>query len=437
MAIEHKAVCHMILHDESGLNAKDPSLKVEEVAETRILAAVSGSGSGERVVELAADLATALSASWHAVFIETPRSARDPAIARRAADALALALRRGATVSNEPDDDVASGLVAHVAGSPVEHLVIGAPTSEPKRRWFQRSMISLVQERLPSVTVHIAPATVPASAFDGADAEASLPSEPNLRHHLFALGLVAITLCLAELASLLIGGRPLNLLFLFPVIAAAARFGIGPALTATTASVLGFDFFLLQPRFHFGPTTPVIFLTLASLLAVAVYTSWVTQALRSRVALSDRSAKENARIASFAQVLARAANWKETAGAVCDEFSSVLKADVAVFRERGGRLELVDATMDPLSWGPIDQAALDWCWEHGVSAGGGTTNIASAEWRVEPLRTSLGTLAVLAFVRSDGRDPIRADRGILFSTLISQAALAHERLILEDSLRTE
>ncbi|MGC5799273.1 DUF4118 domain-containing protein [Sphingomonas sp. NFX23] len=427
----------MILRDESGLNAKDPSLKVEEVAETRILAAVSGSGSGERVVELAADLAAALSASWHAVFIETPRSARDPAIARRAADALALALRRGATVSNEPDDDVASGLVAHLAGSPVEHLVIGAPTSEPKRRWFRRSMISLVQERLPSVTVHIAPATVPASAFETADAEASLPSKPNLRHHLFALGLVAITLCLAELASLLIGGRPLNLLFLFPVIAAAARFGIGPALTATTASVLGFDFFLLQPRFHFEPTTPVIFLTLASLLAVAVYTSWVTQALRSRVALSDRSAKENARIASFAQILARAANWNETAGAVCDEFSSVLKADVAVFRERGGGLELVDATMDPLSWGPIDQAALDWCWEHGVSAGRGTTNIASAEWRVEPLRTSLGTLAVLALVRSDGRDPIRADRGVLFSTLISQAALAHERLILEDSLRTE
>ena len=153
-------------------------------------------------------------------------------------------------------------------------------------------MISLVQERLPSVTVHIAPATAPASAFDGADAEASLPSEPNLRHHLFALGLVAITLCLAELASLLIGGRPLNHIFLFPVIAAAARFGIGPALTATTASVLGFDFFLLQPRFHFEPTTPIIFLTLASLLAVAVYTSWVTQALRSRVALSDRSARE-------------------------------------------------------------------------------------------------------------------------------------------------
>lgn len=436
-ASDYHALYPVTLHNGSELNAPDAPLKVKEAAETRVLAAVSGSGSGERVVDLAADLATALGASWHAVFIETPRSARDPAIARRAADALALAVRRGATVSNEPDDDVANGLVAHLVGSPAEHLVIGAPTTERTCRWFRRSMISFVQERLPAVTVHIAPTAVLASGSNVAEAEIGPPSNQNLRYYLVALGLVAITLGLAELASLLLGGRPLNLLFLFPVIAAAARFGVGPSLTATAASVLGFDFFLLQPRFHLEPTSPVVFLTLASLLAVAVYTSLVTQALRSRVALSDRSAKENARIATFSQVLARAANWEETAIAVCDEFTSVLKADVAVFRERGGQLELVETTMEPLSWGPIDQAALDWCWEHGVSAGRGTTAIASAEWRVEPLRTSLGTLAVLAFVRSDGRDPIRADRGVLFSTLISQAALAHERLILEDSLRAQ
>jgi two-component system sensor histidine kinase KdpD len=86
-------------------------------------------------------------------------------------------------------------------------------------------------------------------------------------------------------------------------------------------------------------------------------------------------------------------------------------------------------------WGPIDQAALEWCWERGEAAGRGTTAVASAEWRLEPLRTSLGTLAVVAFARPDGRDPIRADRGVLFNTLVSQAALAHERLILEDRLR--
>lgn len=82
----------------------------------------------------------------------------------------------------------------------------------------------------------------------------------------------------------------MNLLFLFPVIAAAARFGLAPAMTATAGAVLGFDFFLLRPLFHIDPTAPVIVVTLAALLAVAICTNLVTQVLRNRVALSDRSA---------------------------------------------------------------------------------------------------------------------------------------------------
>jgi two-component system sensor histidine kinase KdpD len=42
----------------------------------------------------------------------------------------------------------------------------------------------------------------------------------------------------------------------------------------------------------------------------------------------------------------------------------------------------------------------------------------------------------MAVARLDGRDPIRADREVLYATLVSQAALAHERLLLEDRHRT-
>lgn len=255
------------------------------------------------------------------------------------------------------------------------------------------------------------------------------------RHHLVALGLVAITLALALLASIAFGGRALNLLFLFPVIAAAARLGLRPALTAAAASTVGFDFFLLQPRYHLGLIAPATLVLLAALVAIAVYTSLITKALRDRVALSDRSAMENARVVTFSQSLARAATWTETAQAICDELGGVLNAEVVVFRKGDGRLVRAAATSQVQSLGAIDQAALDWCWEHGEAAGRGTSSIASADWRVEPLSTSLGVLVVVALARSDGRDPIRADRGLLYATLISQAALAHERLVLEDRLR--
>jgi two-component system sensor histidine kinase KdpD len=44
-------------------------------------------------------------------------------------------------------------------------------------------------------------------------------------------------------------------------------------------------------------------------------------------------------------------------------------------------------------------------------------------------------LAVLGLARDDGRDPVRPDRRSLMSTLVAQAALAHERLRLEDLMR--
>lgn len=85
--------------------------------------------------------------------------------------------------------------------------------------------------------------------------------------------------------------------------------------------------------------------------------------------------------------------------------------------------------------GPVDQAALDWCWEHGSEAGAGTQILSAANWQFHPLKTSLGMLAVLGLARDDGRDPVRADQRVLLHTLVAQAALAHERLRLEDRMR--
>ncbi len=44
-------------------------------------------------------------------------------------------------------------------------------------------------------------------------------------------------------------------------------------------------------------------------------------------------------------------------------------------------------------------------------------------------------LAVLGIARDDGRDPVNAVQKLLLHTLIAQAALAHERLRLEDRMR--
>ena len=68
-------------------------------------------------------------------------------------------------------------------------------------------------------------------------------------------------------------------------------------------------------------------------------------------------------------------------------------------------------------------------------AGRGTARVGASEWQFHPLKTSLGTLALLGMARADSGDPVPSDKAVLLSTLIAQAALAHERLRLEDDMR--
>ena len=83
----------------------------------------------------------------------------------------------------------------------------------------------------------------------------------------------------------------------------------------------------------------------------------------------------------------------------------------------------------------LDKTALDWAWRHKEPTGSGTSVLQEASWQFQPLMASLGVLAALALAREDGRNPVPAERKLLLSTIIAQAALAHERLRLEGNAR--
>ena len=196
--------------------------------------------------------------------------------------------------------------------------------------------------------------------------------------------------------------------------------------------MLVYNYFILAPVFELDWQAPQNIVMSAVLLGVAAYTSNVTGRLRARLFLSDRSARENAELAAFAQRLTRDSDWDSTAATVCEQVASQLQVRAAIFREVGGELVLVRSVPDAVDLDPLDRTALEWCWANAGKAGAGTSSLAAANWQFQPLATSLGVLAVLGLAREDGRDPVRPEQELLLSTMIAQAALAHERLRLEE-----
>ena len=176
-------------------------------------------------------------------------------------------------------------------------------------------------------------------------------------------------------------------------------------------------------------------LTFLVLIGIAAFTANLAGRLQTRAMLGTRSAHENAAVAAFGQSLARTSDWQGTSRIVCEEMARLLDLSVILLNERDGELVVVAACPDDLApLGPVDRAAADWSWSRGDPAGVGTGTLAASEWQFHPLKTALGVLAVVG-LSSEGRDPVPANRAVLLETLLGQAALAHERLKLEDQVR--
>ncbi|MBY8825065.1 DUF4118 domain-containing protein [Sphingomonas colocasiae] len=400
----------------------------------RVAALVDGGPGSDAVVRMAAALARAFGMPWEAIYVETPDGGREGPVGARAAEALSLATRTGGMVGTIAAATPADGIREYLGSAPAAHLVIGRDRPAARARWWRRPLAESLAADLPGIVLHMVPA-VPAGD------EAAVAPDPIAspagawREYLIAVALVLVTLGVAELLQFFTGTRSLDLVFLFPVIAVAARLGLRPAILAALLSVFSYNFFLLAPALSFDVAAPQNLVMSAVFLAAAAYTSIVTGRMRGRLTLSDRSARENAGLATLAQRLTRDADWEATALTLCEHVHGLFDVQAAVFREGDDGLVMTSAAPRGAALGPVDQAALDWSLAHGEEAGAGTGVMSAADWQFQPLKTSLGTLAILGLAREDGRDPVRPHQRVLLSTIVAQAALAHERLKLEDGMR--
>jgi two-component system sensor histidine kinase KdpD len=396
-----------------------------------LLVLIDGRADPEPLLSEAKRLADALSVPWGVLHVETPGwTGRE----EQTASALSAAAALGATVASVPATNIAEGVAAHLSQTSADYLFVGA--TPPRRGWLgpQRSLVDELLSRGIEVPVVAVPCTGRPSAGRAGLWQPGVPGAGPRAYVLAALAVAATIPVLLVLARLM-GGQALGLLFLFPVITVAARNGFLPAVVATALSVVAYNFFLLRPVYRFTLAAPQNVLMAGTLLLIAGYTSWLTSRLRARALLSDRSAHENAALAAFGLSLTKASDWETTGEIVARDTAALLDVSTAVFREVEGKLVTSGWFPEPPSLGPVDHAALQWAWEHGEEAGNGTGSVASADWQFQPLVTDLGVLAVLALARGDGRAPVRADRKVLLTTLVAQAALAHERLRLEDLQR--
>ena len=397
----------------------------------RIVVAVGDQPGGAFLVRASKRLADSMHAPWTALTIETPRSTRLSDEARdRIAAALKLAGSLGATLTTVSAATVIEGLRGHIAEARTTAVVIG---KSRRSWWFELRHGSIVDQLVrdnDGIAVHVMPLPVALTEDDQAKAPAL-----DTRGTALGLAMIATTTVIGLLVQPLLGINAIDLLFLIPVMATATLFGLRASLIASLAAALAYNFFFLPPVHTFTIEDPQNVVTFVILAGVGIVAAQLAGRLRREANIGARTSTENAALAAFGQRLAAVSDEQGTATVICTEIANLLGVNTVLLNKRQGRPLVIGAAPDVVDLGPIDLTAADWAFERNEPAGRDTSTLTASDWQFHPLTTSLGVLAVLGIGHGGRGDPLPAYKRILMTTLLGQAALAHERLKLEGEAR--
>jgi two-component system sensor histidine kinase KdpD len=398
----------------------------------RILVAISEHPQAAGLVRAGKRMADALRAPWSVVHIQTRRDhSFGEGSRRQLAETLALASQLGASTASIPAIDVVEGLRAFAREARATQIVIG---KSPRSWWFEARHGSVV-DRLVRVIGDVAIHVLPSGEGTGQSAPRG-EGRPGAWGHpldyLWSLGAVGLMtgLCLMLSQAITLGN--IALLYLVPVMFAAATFGLRSGLFAGFTSSLAYNFFFLPPTGTFTVSNPENVVSIFVLLGVAIVTSQFAARVRVQADLAATSARQNAALASFSRHLTASARREDLQQAICAEIARLLETRTALLVPGPGGPDLRAAFPPEDRLGQIELAAAQWAMDNDQSAGRGSSTLTASDWQFHPLRSTRGVLGVLGLAREDGGSPIRSDQIPLLMSLLDQASIAFDRMALEE-----
>lgn len=251
-----------------------------------------------------------------------------------------------------------------------------------------------------------------------------------IQHYAGALAMVAA----ATLVGLWIAPRwgtgAVDMIYLPAVLAAAALWGLGPALVSGIAAALAYNFFFTVPihTLRIDRVTDVV--TVVVLLIVALVTSQLAAGIRTQARLAAAHAARNATIAGFARRLLSCSAEQRLAEVACEELNRLFECN-AMLVSGLPEPRIVAAIPAGNRLTPSDIAAAALTLQSGETAGRATPRIQPAEWQFHPVQAGTDILAAAALARDDGAPPLDDEQLPLLTNLLDQLALALERVRAE------
>jgi len=252
--------------------------------------------------------------------------------------------------------------------------------------------------------------------------------------YVWSLLLVAAATALSNLVNLEFSPTNLVMIYLLAVMIAAAYFGRGPAILASIAGVLAFDFFFVPPQFTLTVADSEYLLTFAVFLIAGLVISYLTAQAREQTEAAQHREAETSALYALSRDLTTADDFEAILTAVTTHVEQTFGRDIVIFLPEDGSLQAY-SQMANTNQGEADRQAVESVFQNGEPAGRGTLLFSTARARYLPLKTSIRTIGVLGVQPKEPTRQLTTDQRRLLQAFASQVSLAIERVQLAEQAR--
>ncbi|MDP1838805.1 MAG: sensor histidine kinase KdpD [Reyranella sp.] len=400
----------------------------------RVIVCLDPSPAAANAVRAAKRTADSLDAELIALYVETDRHAGlSDAEHACLADTMRLAGQLGAETVTVPGRAVVEEVLAFARSRNVTRVVVG---KSRRSRWFELTHGSVVDELVRSgsgLIIEVAPSAdgpTPAGPTDWL-----LGAPRRIGPYLEGVLTTAAATAAGKTIDHLIDLPNISLVFVVPVLVAAARHGLVPSLWVSGLSVLAFNFFFLPPLYEFTIADPANAVALILFMFVAVGASALAARTRSQAEQARREARTTAELYAFSRKIAGVVDLYDLLWTVATHLARLLDAEVVILMPDkaaagSGKLDTRAAFPPGTELSEAELAAARWSWDADQPTGRGTDTLPGGRWLFVPIRTSrsaIGVIGVLPLKESGG---LGAAERRLLDAVGNQAAVAVERVTL-------
>jgi len=393
-------------------------------ATERVLVYVESGFDGTKLIRSAQRMTSAMRAEWVVVYPETRFRKQDARKAELLNRNLRLSEQLGAETVKLTGDDVVLEILKYAASRNVTRIVVGKEARDGRLRFWHRSPA----ERLISQSGDIDIYVIRNARESDPTSSTSRRRRDRLLGYIEVLGFVAMATGIgAMFDSLGLSDATLVMTYLLAVVLSAVRLGRGPALLASLAGVLLFNFFFTTPRLTFVVDNPEQIYTFSVMLVIALIVSALTAKIREQIDLSREKERRTEVLYRVSHRLAGIPGELQLVRAAQEELVSIFSGEIAFFLARDGNLRIASRPIPgPTDW-PNTYDAAKWAYEHRQMAGWGTDAIPDAQALYLPLATPNAIMGVLAWRPEDTGQLVSFERRQLLKVIAAQIALALER----------